>query len=137
MLTFYREKVWERKAAAYTTIFEALHQMYERYDIEYHAEISGQSLDAEREAVRIKYRAIKDGMYQTVAGQTWVISDKSSALLKELDNTLGRPRESDIDIYGNGLVAVQHTTEKLKVLAKADLGFSRWWWPFSTAGNPR
>ena len=76
-------------------------------------------------------------MYQTVAGQTWVISDKSSALLKELDNTLGRPRESDIDIYGNGLVAVQHTTEKLKVLAKADLGFSRWWWPFSTAGNPR
>jgi hypothetical protein len=121
---FYREKMWERKAAAYTTIFEALHQMYGRFDVEYHAELVGRPLTPkEKKELGTKYREIKDNMYKTVAGQTWVISRQSSALLLKLDNELGRPRESELDLYSNGLVAVHDTTEQLKQLAKADLEF--------------
>jgi hypothetical protein len=123
---FYQEKAWERKAAAYTVIFEALHQMETRFDIEYNAIITYQDVPEDEAAKHAAdYQAAKTSLYRTMAGQTWVLSEHSQELLKKLDLELSKSRDSLHDIYDHGLGTIQETTATLKKLAQEDLKIHR------------
>jgi len=57
---FYREKVWERKIAAYTAIFEALHDKGRWYEAHIEEAMSGSDLPKEtRDALAADYRKAK------------------------------------------------------------------------------
>jgi hypothetical protein len=74
---FYREKVWERKTAAYTAIFDALHDM-ERWFAEQNGALSdGRELSQERiDALSAAYRVAKANLQRRLASETWLIPEE-------------------------------------------------------------
>src|ERR1700712_4893218 len=71
---FYREKVWERKAAAYTAIFEALH-FIEQWFSEHQDAYFEQREISEEETKRLS-KASNDAeaeLARRLASETWLI----------------------------------------------------------------
>src|SRR6266851_5142924 len=80
---FSQEKIWERKAAAYTAIFEALHYIGRWYEKHYEAALVRRDIEGEK-TTRIKDEAIKaeDELERRLGSETWLIPPECRARLE-------------------------------------------------------
>jgi hypothetical protein len=119
---FYREKVWERKAAAYTAIFEALH-FIEQWFSEHQDAYFEQREISEEETKRLS-KASNDAeaeLARRLASETWLIPNKSRLLLNRLTQDL-KTREQDWFQYlDTNLGRIYAATNELRDMVHADL----------------
>jgi hypothetical protein len=119
---FYREKVWERKAAAYTAIFEALHfieQWYSKHQDAYfeQREIS----DEESKALTKASRDAEAELARRLAAETWLIPNNCRKRLTKLTLEL-QSRERDWFQYlDTNLGRIYSATDELRDMVHADL----------------
>ena len=71
---FYKERIWERKAAAYSAIFEALHIIEQWYDKHYDAYFEQRELpDEVTKKLRTNADAAEEDLERRLAAETWLI----------------------------------------------------------------
>lgn len=119
---FFRERSWEKKAAAYTVVFEGLHDMLDWHGEHFDAEISGRDLPDDRKAVlKERYRKARDDVRRSIAGQAWLldarVTDEVDALWKELH----KRRQSMFEELDEGYGAIANTQQTIIEIAKQDM----------------
>src|SRR5690348_10963813 len=83
---FYQERIWERKTAAYTAIFEALHYMGQLYDKHFEARIRLEGM-ADEETSKLAFEAgekARAELQRRLASETWLIPDECRIRLEKL-----------------------------------------------------
>jgi len=119
---FYREKVWERKAAAYTAIFEALHfieQWYSKHQDAYfeQREIS----DEESQALTKASRDAEAELARRLAAETWLIPNNCRLHLNKLTLELQSREQDWFQYLDTNLGRIYAATNELRDMVHADL----------------
>lgn len=121
---FYREKVWERKTAAYTAIFEALYQMGRWFE-EHIGELAmDRELPQERRTELFKQSRVAEAQLGTrLASETWLIPDPIRVRIE--DGLIDLRRAYNFSDWGDHLIhgtrAVQSLTDDLRAAVRDDL----------------
>lgn len=102
---FYKEKVWERKVAVYSEMFNALHDINKYYEEQLlgHSESSLSKEELDQLSVRLKtgYELIK----RRLDADTWLLPEKILRPLARLD------RELNIDSYDSEAALLSRRTQ--------------------------
>jgi hypothetical protein len=119
---FYREKVWERKAAAYTAIFEALHFIDSWYSKHFDAYVAQREM-AEEETAKLRTSAndAEAELERRLASETWLIPDNCRLRLKKLTIDLKKREEDWFQYLDAGQATLQTATNELREMVHADL----------------
>ena len=86
---FYQERIWERKAAAYTTVFEALYEISRWFGEHHNALENRQELDSDyQEEMSLSYQEAMRTLGRRVSGEAWLLPDEFTAILDEMQKDL-------------------------------------------------
>jgi hypothetical protein len=119
---FYREKIWERKAAAYTAIFEALHFIDNWYSKHFDAYITQRELTKEEtDKLRAAANDAEAELERRLASETWLIPDDCRLRLKKLTTDLKERQEDWFQYLDAGQATLQTATDELREMVHADL----------------
>jgi hypothetical protein len=126
---FYRERVWERKAAAYTAIFEALHDMRQWFDEHMTAGMRGYDIpEAEQSRLGESYREAKARLELRLDAERWLLPQACFDRLKDMTRDLEKHRESWFENLDEGLYATRTAMEDMRPIAQRDLGLTTPTW---------
>lgn len=90
-----RERIWDRKAAAYSEIFGALSVMLRWAEDEMlDVQVDGAPLDALRDERVARFREARDRVDQVAAQNIWLLSEASRDALIIMDRELNAPSGS-------------------------------------------
>jgi hypothetical protein len=128
---FYRERWWERKAEAYSKIIEALHYAAHCLSEWSDQELTGQKLsDGEAKQLLNDFRAAQAELKKATGVGAYIISTEAAKVLS--DHTIAMAQSDAKFNYDHGdplfekyaadSKLYQRTLEKLRTLAKTDLG---------------
>lgn len=122
---FYKERMWERKANAYTTILEALYLRLEWYGQHFDAAITRQTL-TEEYAQRLTQQSAEARaiMMRTIEGQTWLLSAEVSEAIAKLDKELDGEFPGWEDMLDHSWGAVRDARVTITALARRDLAIA-------------
>ncbi|WP_159010041.1 hypothetical protein [Bradyrhizobium sp. S69] len=119
---FYREKIWERKAAAYTAIFEALHFIDNWYSKHYDAYLTRRELSKEEtDKLRAAANDAEAELERRLASETWLIPNNCRLRLKKLTTGLKEREEDWFEYLEAGQAKLQTATDELREMVHADL----------------
>lgn len=123
---FYQERTWDRKAAAYTVVFEGLHDMLEFHSEHFDAAVERRELSVERATeLRTRYRKAQDDVKRRIAGETWLLDEDVAAVIAVLWRNLQKRHsswEEDLD-ESYGYIATAQ--DKIRSIARADLELAK------------
>jgi hypothetical protein len=124
LASFYRERIWERKAAAYSAIFEALAVINRWYDKNYDALITYRELPTETKMkLRTDANAAEDELERCLARETWILPATSRHLLNKLTTDLKETNNQEPFIYLDAsLGMIDKAVNELRQIVQADLG---------------
>lgn len=119
---FYKERMWERKATAYTTILEALYLSQEWYGKHFDAAITRQTL-TEEFAQRLSTQSAEGraAMMRSVEGQTWLLSPAVTEAITKMDAELDAEYQGWEDMLDRGWASVRDARSTITALARRDL----------------
>ena len=122
---FHSEKWWERKAAAYNTLVEALFhlQLYLQESFDEH--VDQRTIGPEREKALAERAAQgRDELYRAAAVGTFMFSAAATASITRCLSQLAKARDTDdyFDYLDTELAAVSKCLDEIRLLAKQDLG---------------
>ena len=122
--TFYHQKIWERRADAYSAIFEALFDMTLWYDTNLTAEMHSRDIpDDEQTRILEEHRIAERTLKRRLARETWLISDQNRSVLDELNKTMRRSGfDTYFDYLENGSYGIDQTIIKLRQLVRKEIG---------------
>jgi hypothetical protein len=121
--SFRSQKVWERKAEAYTAIFDALYDMARWYDEHFDAEIRGRELSEDKKSELSKaYMAAKDKLKRRIASETWLLPETASKRLEDLFKCLAIERNDWFKILDEDSYSISTATHDLRVIVREDMG---------------
>ena len=120
---FRREKVWDRKAAAYTAIFEALFNMGNWFDRHMDALERNHEIPSEMQAsMTQEYQVAKTSLQRRLVGESWLLPEQPRLLLENLIDDL---RMSDVtdwfQVLDHGQYLIAECSSKLRGLVRRDL----------------
>lgn len=119
---FYSEKVWERKVAAYSTIFEALHDMEQCYERHYKSAGSRDELpDDVSDKLWDKYTESKEKLLQRVSAEAWIVAPDVRVVIAKLFEDLAFRHKYWIEMLDEGLWSIKETRRKLEGVVQKDL----------------
>ncbi len=129
---FSQEKIWERKAAAYTAIFEALHYIGRWYEKHYEAALVRRDIEGEK-TTRIKDEAIKaeDELERRLGSETWLIPPECRARLEKMTQDLKNAEHKDPEwesFLENCAFIIKTAVDDLRLMVVDDLRLSRKWY---------
>ena len=124
---FYSEKVWERKTAAYSSIFDALHDMRRWFDEQLRAAGAQQEIPDELEDKLLgDYRAADASLARQLDRERWLLPSKCSERLAQMRRDLAKDTGIDWIAYlENGRRAINSASEDMIALARDDLKIDR------------
>jgi hypothetical protein len=123
---FHHEKVWEKKTAAYTIIFEAIHDIDRWFDIHIAEASGGYDLpEAKEEKLREDYTTAKANLSRRLDSEIWLIPIQCRVRTERLMQELARRDEHWNDMLGNGREAITRARDDLTKLVRIDLGLER------------
>lgn len=123
---FYREKTWERKAEAYTLIFESLDDMREWYSVHYDAVLLANTVSEKKNSeLEASYKAATTVLRKRVAGETWLLEPHVEAIIQKCQKDLGWDAPSWQEHLDHGLFTVENAIKELKPVARAELNAQR------------
>jgi hypothetical protein len=126
---FYRERIWERKADAYTKVFEALHDIERWHSKHLDAAMEGRDIPEQRrlELQRDANKAEQD-LERTLAGQVWILPpafyNRSLRLTDDLQKSAIEEKEW-VPFLERSIHSISETTRYLKGLVRSDLRTDR------------
>lgn len=119
---FYREKVWERKAAAYTAIFEALHFIEQWYSKHHDAYFDQREIsDEESNSLAKASRDAEAELARRLAAETWLIPNKCRKRLNKLTLELQSREQDWFQYLDTNLGRIYVATNELRDMVHADL----------------
>jgi hypothetical protein len=119
---FYQEKIWERKAAAYTAIFEALHFIDNWYSKHFDAYVTQQDMTVEETAkLRTAANDAEAELERRLASETWLIPDNCRLRLAKLTVDLKKREEDWFQYLDAGSATLKTATDELREMVHADL----------------
>jgi hypothetical protein len=124
---FYSEKVWERKVAAYTSIFDALHDMC-RWWSEHLRAGSGSNIPQDvRDKLSAEYREADAKLARQLDRERWLLPTTCSERLVRMRRDLDRANEAESweEHLLIGSAATDSTMEDMLTLARNDLKIDR------------
>jgi len=128
---FYKERTWERKANAYTVVFECLHAMLNWSSELYDEAVGAISLSPEAQAeLSAEYKAARKHIRREIAGATWLLDARVEVEVNQLWRNLQSRRYSswqeELD-ETYGIIANCQTA--LRDIARQDLALDKtaWW----------
>jgi hypothetical protein len=129
---FSREKIWERKAAAYTAIFEALHYIGRWYEKHYEASIEAREIDDEKtKQLKADANKAEDELERRLASETWLIPThcrhRLNRMIVELKNSRHRHGMWQEFLEDGGHI-VTTATDDLRKMVEDDLGLRDSWY---------
>jgi hypothetical protein len=129
---FSREKIWERKAAAYTAIFEALHYIGRWYEKHYEASLIKKEIDEEKtKQLKAEANKAEDELERRLGSETWLIPPLGRARLEkmtlDLKNSAYKSTMWDEFLEG-GCFIIKTATDDVRVMVVDDLGLNRKWY---------
>jgi hypothetical protein len=119
------QRRWERKADAYTTIFEAFHNVERWYEKHLEAAQQEREISDERKR-RLQEDAKKaeEDLERCLAGQVWNLPEdfrrRASRLTSNL-STFGKPEMMWHDYLEGSLALIQTAAQELNSIAQKDL----------------
>ncbi|QAY96079.1 hypothetical protein CWB41_10340 [Methylovirgula ligni] len=120
---FRSQRVWERKAEAYTAIFDALYDMARWYDEHFDAEISGRELSEDKKSELSKaYMAAKEKLKRRIASETWLLPEVASQRLEDLFKRLSIERNDWFKMLDEDSYSISMATLDLRLMVREDLG---------------
>jgi hypothetical protein len=95
---FYHERIWERRAAAYTAVFEAIYDQTKWHSTHIDATMEGRKIPND-EAAKLSADAIAAlrAMARRVDAETWLVSDKFRERVQDLVHSLSKERDDTND----------------------------------------
>lgn len=127
MKKFRSEKWWEKKAAAYAELVEALHTMKWPAGEHLDAEIESRNISQE-ESSRMweEFRIARRNMWKIADSSTFLVSGEVITAVREMERDLNSARsdQSWFDHLEEQHAAVNKCLERIKEIGKADLGIS-------------
>jgi hypothetical protein len=126
---FYSEKLWERKVAAYTTIFEALHDMRQWFEEHINAFERGRDVADERsKELLANYNQAKRALARRLDAETWLLSEACQSRLLKMNKELDKPTTADTwyDHCDSGYGALASALKDIRVLVRSDLKLKRY-----------
>lgn len=127
---FYKERMWERKATAYTTILEALYLNQEWYSEHFDAAITHQELTQEhKEKLTRASSEARSLMMRSVEGQTWLLSPEVGQIIANMEKALDQsdynpPYGSWEMMLDNNWGVVRNARDQITALARRDLSIA-------------
>jgi hypothetical protein len=120
---FYREKVWERKAATYTAIFDALHDMNNWFTTHLDALEQGVELASNRKSELYQsYANANAKLRRRIDVEAWLIPSEYFIKLEKLLTDLKFPPEANwFEIIDTGSMVMSENIKLLRVLFRNDL----------------
>jgi hypothetical protein len=122
---FYREKVWERKTAAYTAIFDALHDM-RRWFMEHMRayEHEGEIAEADARKLAEDYREAQARLRRRLDSEMWLLPQGCLDRLKLLEKDLEDDQPNWFEHLDSGLFYTNSAIRDLRLLVQQDLGLT-------------
>jgi hypothetical protein len=126
--SFYKERVWERKAAAYTAIFETLHDMQLWYETQIQNEKFGRELSTEQhEALSQSNRVARGSLRKRLDAEMWLIPQSVRGRLLALLLELEERKDHWFDYLSKGHEAIESAKSDITTLVRADLRLDASW----------
>ncbi|MGC1777062.1 MAG: hypothetical protein WBB34_03895 [Xanthobacteraceae bacterium] len=123
---FFRERVWERKTASYTAIFEAIHAIERWHDKHYEAAILARDITEDKSiALRREANAAEEALERRLAGEAWLLpasfNARISSMIVDLSTNESKHRNDWQGFLDEGLFILHSATKELLALARRDL----------------
>jgi hypothetical protein len=122
---FSRERVWERKASAYTAIFEAMHYIGTWYEKHLEAAMVSRTFDVETtDRLHADMSKAKKDLALQLARETWLIPTDCRHRLDKMVADLNQPipNETWLGYLEDGCSIIAMATDDLRKLVERDLG---------------
>jgi hypothetical protein len=119
---FRHEKIWERRAAAYTAVFDALHDQAKWFATHADALERGRDIpDDEREKLAKEALEAAAAIRRRVDAETWLVSDAFLERIAKLADDL-KVRFDDWPSYvEEGEIAIEAAIDDLRKIARREL----------------
>ncbi len=131
-IRFSREKIWERKAAAYTAIFEALHFIGRWYEKRYDALLIQEEIAEERtQHLKAEANKAEDELERRLGSEVWLIPAQCRARLEKMTLDLKNLRHKHTSFDGfleDGCFIIKSATDDVRVMVADDTGVNRKWY---------
>jgi predicted nucleic acid-binding protein len=119
---YYREQMWQRKAAAYTAIFEALHLIDNWYSKHLDAHFDNRELSDEiTKKLRQDANDAEAQLEKRLASETWVVSHACQARLRKMTAELQKRQDDWFSHLDSGTAIIASAQADLRELVMADL----------------
>jgi hypothetical protein len=123
---FYQERIWERKAAAYTTIFGALHSIERWHQNHFDALVEGKEISEEKnKSLQVEANKAEQELEKCLAGQAWILPpwfyNRSLRLTEDLRKIAATERMWGA-LLQRSLELIHRTTRYLSEKVREDLG---------------
>lgn len=123
---FVSEKWWEKKAATYGVILEALHHMKRAYGEDCEAYMDGRNVpDDLHEKLTLKYHEAKEELYRRIEVEQFFLPTILMTEINSLHHNLDHagddcPHDYYLNIF-ESWTAINVAQEKIRAIAKSDL----------------
>jgi hypothetical protein len=119
---FYHERIWERRAAAYTAVFDALHDQAKWYSAHLQASMHGREIsDDEASKLSAESMAAKSALKRRIFSETWLVSDEFLRRIAKMVDDLGERQGDWPSHLEAGENAVESAIEDLRNIARREL----------------
>lgn len=129
---FSREKIWERKAAAYTAIFEALHYIGRWYEKHYEASLIQKEIDEEKtKLLKSEANKAEDELERRLESETWLIPAQCRARLEKMSLDLKNSAYKHTmwqEFLEDGCFIIKTANDDVRNMVVDDLGLNRKWY---------
>ena len=120
---FYSEKLWERKAASYTEIFQALHDMHRNSSNRLDELEGGRTItDEQKDSLSKEYHEAKIRLERRLDAEIWLLPipcrERVIRMRRELESDSAMSLHQAVE---DDFVAIKSALEDLRGLARVDL----------------
>ena len=123
---FYKERSWERKATAYTVVFEGLHDMLEWHSEQFDAAIVREKVPADRLVeLNARYRKARDEVRRRIAAETWLLDEEVAEVISQLWVNLQKQETTWEGQLDEGYGYIANAQKKIRTIARADLEIAK------------
>jgi len=120
---FYKERSWDRRANAYSTIFAALHDIEQWYDKHLDALVEARQLSTEKtEQLRIEANKGEMELERKLSEEAWIIPDEFRLRVEALTANLANYRGQEWTEYlEHGYSSIRDAKNDLRNMARKHL----------------
>lgn len=123
---YYRQQIWERKADAYTSVFESLHSIERWHQKHFDAAVESKEISPERQkALQAEANKAEEDLERCLAGQRWTLPAAFYNRSLRLTHDLRRIAATELvweQFLDRSLALIDRTTRYLNELVQKDLG---------------